>query len=116
MAMRVASLRRRIFRFSWGVVRAAQPPIRLVPGALSLGVKRPVCEADYSPPSSVDVKNGWSYTSTPQYVFMAWCLIKHRDNFTFYTETMEAAQMTFYKLCWVLLSYITKEMQKPRKM
>jgi hypothetical protein len=20
----------------------------------------------------------------PQYVFMAWCLIKHRDNFTFY--------------------------------
>jgi hypothetical protein len=25
----------------------------------------------------------WSYTSTPQYVFMAWCLVKHRDNFTF---------------------------------
>jgi hypothetical protein len=21
--------------------------------------------------------------STPQYVFMAWCLVKHRDNFTF---------------------------------
>jgi hypothetical protein len=20
----------------------------------------------------------------PQYVFMAWCLVKHRDNFTFY--------------------------------
>jgi hypothetical protein len=25
----------------------------------------------------------WSYTSTPQYVFMAWFLVKHRDNFTF---------------------------------
>jgi hypothetical protein len=25
----------------------------------------------------------WSYTSTPQYVFMAWCLVKHRDNFIF---------------------------------
>jgi hypothetical protein len=26
----------------------------------------------------------WSYsTSTPQYVFMAWCLGKHRDNFAF---------------------------------
>jgi hypothetical protein len=37
-----------------------------------------------SPPSSADVKNAWSYTSTPQYVFMAWCLVKQRDNFTFY--------------------------------
>jgi hypothetical protein len=27
-------------------------------------------------------KNEWSYTSTPQYAFMAWCLVKHRDNFT----------------------------------
>jgi hypothetical protein len=25
---------------------------------------------------------GASYTSTPQDVFMAWCLVKHRDNFT----------------------------------
>jgi hypothetical protein len=28
-------------------------------------------------------KNAWSYTSTPQYAFMAWCLVKHRDNFAF---------------------------------
>jgi hypothetical protein len=35
-------------------------------------------EADHSPPSSAQVKNAWSYTSTPQYIFMAWCLIKHR--------------------------------------
>jgi len=27
-------------------------------------------------------KNAWSYTSTPQYIFKAWCLVKHRDNFT----------------------------------
>jgi hypothetical protein len=27
------------------------------------------------------LKNEWSYTSTPQYVFMAWCLVKDRDNF-----------------------------------
>jgi hypothetical protein len=25
----------------------------------------------------------WGYTSTPQYIFMAWCLAKQRDNFTF---------------------------------
>jgi hypothetical protein len=34
-------------------------------GGLSLGVKRPGREADHSPPSSAEVKNAWSYTSTP---------------------------------------------------
>jgi hypothetical protein len=60
-----------------------QPPIQWVPVALSLGVKRPGRADDNSPPSSAEVKNAWSYTSTPLYVFMAWCLVKHRDNFTF---------------------------------
>jgi hypothetical protein len=43
----------------------SQPPIQWVPGALSLGVKRPGCESDHSPPSSAEVKNAWSYISTP---------------------------------------------------
>jgi hypothetical protein len=60
-----------------------QPRIQWVPGALSLGVKRPEREADHSPPSSSEVKNAWNYTSTPQYAFMAWCLVKHRDNFIY---------------------------------
>jgi hypothetical protein len=34
--------------------------------ALTLGIKQPGREAEYSPPSSADVKNAWSYTSTPQ--------------------------------------------------
>jgi hypothetical protein len=33
-----------------------QPPIQWMPGALSLGVKRPGREADHSPPSSVEIK------------------------------------------------------------
>jgi hypothetical protein len=33
-----------------------QPPIQWVPGALSLGVKQPGCEADHLPPSSAKVK------------------------------------------------------------
>jgi len=45
------------------------------------GGKLPGREADHSPPSNADVKNAWRYTSTSEYVFMAWCLIKHRDNF-----------------------------------
>jgi hypothetical protein len=48
------------------------------------GVKRPEREADQSLPSSAEVKNAWSYTSTPQYAFTVLCLIKHRDKFTFY--------------------------------
>jgi hypothetical protein len=40
-------------------------------------------EADHSSPSSAEDMNAWSYASTVSYVFMAWCLIKHRDKFTF---------------------------------
>jgi hypothetical protein len=40
-----------------------QPPIQWVPGALS--VKRPGHGADHLPPSSAEVKNAWSNTSTP---------------------------------------------------
>jgi hypothetical protein len=60
-----------------------QHPIQWVPGALSLGVKLLGRKADHSPPSSSKVKNAWSYTSIPQYVFMVWYLVKHRDNVTF---------------------------------
>jgi hypothetical protein len=40
-------------------------------------------ETENSSPSSAEVKNAWLYTSNPQYVFMAWCLVKHSENFTF---------------------------------
>jgi hypothetical protein len=60
-----------------------QPHIQWVPGALSLGVKRPGREADHSPPSSAEVKE--SYASTPQYAFMAWCLVrKAQEQLYFY--------------------------------
>jgi hypothetical protein len=42
-----------------------QPPTQWVPGALSLGVKRPRRETDHSHPSCAEVKNAWCYTSTP---------------------------------------------------
>jgi hypothetical protein len=41
-------------------VGPTERPIRWVPG-----VKRPGRVADHSPPSSAEVKNTWSYTSTP---------------------------------------------------
>jgi len=48
-----------------------RPTIQWVPGVLFPGVKRPGREADFSPQSSAEIKNAGSYTSTPQYVFMA---------------------------------------------
>jgi hypothetical protein len=50
--------------------------------ALFLGVKQLGCEADHSPPSSAEVKNVWSCTSTPQYAFMAWCSVKKSTGIT----------------------------------
>jgi hypothetical protein len=62
-----------------------QPPIQWVPGVLSPAVKRPGREADHSLSSSAEVKNSWHYAFTPKYAFVAWCLVKHRDNFTLFT-------------------------------
>jgi hypothetical protein len=36
-------------------------------------------------------KNAWKYTPTPPRVFMAWCVIKLRDNFTFTFTFITAA-------------------------
>jgi hypothetical protein len=64
-------------------------PIQWVSGSVSLGVKWHGHEADHSPPYSAKVKNAWSYTSTPQYAFIAWCSVKkHRDNFTYTCQTL----------------------------
>jgi hypothetical protein len=52
-------------------------PVKWVLGTLSPGVKQPAPEADRSPPSSAEVKNGGATTQLPppQYIFVAWCLI-----------------------------------------
>jgi hypothetical protein len=62
-----------------GVRFPAWAMTRLRTGAFSPGVKWPGHGADYSSPSSAVVENAWSYISTLPYVFMAWCLVKHRD-------------------------------------
>jgi hypothetical protein len=41
------------------------PPVQWVSGFYSARLKRPRREADHPPPSSAEVKNAWSYTSTP---------------------------------------------------
>jgi hypothetical protein len=51
--------------------------IQRVPGALSLGVK---LTTHLHP---VPSRMRRAISPLPQYVFTAWCLVKHRDNFTF---------------------------------
>jgi hypothetical protein len=62
-----------------------QPPIQWVPGAFSLGLKRPGREDDHSPPSSAEVKNEWSYTGTPPIHLhgVVFSQKEHRDNCIF---------------------------------
>jgi hypothetical protein len=57
------------------------------------GEKRPGREADHSTPSGAEVKNVWSYTCTPPYVFMVLCSFKHKDDFTFYFYLVFLHQM-----------------------
>jgi hypothetical protein len=45
-----------LFTASKMALGPTQPPIQCVPGAISLEVKRPGREADYSPPSSAEVE------------------------------------------------------------
>jgi hypothetical protein len=50
------------------------------------GVKRQECKADHSHPSSAEVKNAWRYTSNPAVsLYVVVRLVKHRDNFNFYS-------------------------------
>jgi hypothetical protein len=72
----------------------SQPPIQWLPGALSLGVKRPGRETSHHLRLVPRSKNAWSYTSTPPILlhgvvlnevmdpFRPWYLVKHRGNFT----------------------------------
>jgi hypothetical protein len=50
----------------------------------SRGVKRPDREADHSPPTSVEIKNAWNYSSAPPNTPSGrGAQLKHRENFTF---------------------------------
>jgi hypothetical protein len=59
-----------------------QPPIRKVPWALFLEVKRPGREADHLPPSSPEVRMRGAYLHSPNKP--SWCgtQLKHSNNFT----------------------------------
>jgi hypothetical protein len=78
-----------------------------------LGVKRPEREADHPPPSSAQVKNAWRYTSSsPQYVLMAWCLVKAKEQFYLYlylqSINYEAPHYAIFSILPLLLSILVQ--------
>jgi hypothetical protein len=85
-----------------------EPPIKWVPGALSLGVKRHGREADHSPTSSAEVKE-WVelYLHSPNTPSWSGAYLKHRDNFTFtlpFTFTPKISRLEpLSLLVWILL-------------
>jgi hypothetical protein len=52
-------------------------------GHFSWGIYQPGHEADLQLPIDAQVENAWSYTFTLPYIFMAQCLIKYMNKFTF---------------------------------
>jgi hypothetical protein len=88
-----------------------QPPIQVVPGALSPGGKT---AGSWSQPlTSIQFRRQRMrgvIPPLPQYVFIAWCLVKHKENFTFLnvltspefsgTHTWNGSGSTHIKFCY----------------
>jgi hypothetical protein len=77
------------------VLGLTQPPIQLVPGALSPRVMRPGRETDPSPPSSAEVKNGAIVPPLPD--MSSWhsaLLIKQRDKSVYYSLHTSTVKVT----------------------
>jgi hypothetical protein len=71
-------------RHHFQTVSGAHPgSYQMATGALSEDLKRPGRETDHLPPSRAELKNAGVVSPLLQYVYMAWCFDKHRDNFTF---------------------------------
>lgn len=62
----------------------ALPPVQLVLGALSPGVRWLRHELYHSIPFSDEVYKCLELYWTSPYMFMSWCVDRHRDNFTFH--------------------------------
>jgi len=90
------------FRHRIQTVSGRPPPAT---GALFPGVKWLEREADHSPPSSTEVNNAWSYNSTPQYFFIAWCEVKLYLYFHIPLSTMK--QVTGTELQYHSFIYFT---------
>jgi hypothetical protein len=80
----------------------------------SMAKKRPVCEADDSPPCGAEFNAPWISTFTPPYDFIARYLIKHGDDFTvnihvslFSVALEPCLHFTDWHKTWLLLAAVS---------
>jgi hypothetical protein len=85
------SVRYSIPRGGWEFFSLPQRPDRLW-GPLT---SYPMCARGSFP--GVKATGEWSSTSIPQYIFMVWCSVKHRGNFTF---TFHSVRYSFWNMVW----------------
>lgn len=105
------SLQSAIFLFvtkSKPAVDPTQPPVQWYRGYF-VRCNAASRRTNHSPPSSVEVKNSWSYTSTSTYVFITWCLIKYKGKLYLYLNSL----FIFYS-CAFLSFTSTPHPQKSR--
>jgi hypothetical protein len=87
-----------LFSMSSGpALGSTEPSIQRVSGALSPGVKRPVREADHSPPTSAEVKKMWIYTAIKFYLYIPKCLhtFKNMEMCAFRKHKLKYKQQTW---------------------
>jgi hypothetical protein len=68
-----------IFFFTITLRVALGPPVHWIPGVKCLEHK-----SDYSPQSSVEVKNAWCFTFASPYILMVWCLSTETTLYIYY--------------------------------
>jgi hypothetical protein len=74
------------------------------------GVMWPGYEIDHLPPSRVEVKNAWSYTSTPPYSCISWCLITSQAQLS--PLLLGTLQRIIEKMLWDTSGYYLLETEE----
>jgi hypothetical protein len=100
-----------IFLFTTSFTQAlgpTQPPIQRVPGARSLGVKRPGREAYHSPQSSAESRMRGAIPPLPNTLSWRDVRLKHTDNFTFTLTCCFFAPRSKYSLQYNFLHALHK--------
>jgi hypothetical protein len=77
-----------------------QPPIQWVPGALSLGYSGRGMKLTTHIHLVPRSRMRGAIPPLPQYAFMAWCLVKHRDKFTFTFILPYSFQLSKSRYCF----------------
>jgi hypothetical protein len=98
-----------IFLFSAAPTSAkecSQPPTQRLVKSPSQGTKQQGVKLTTSPIISVNLEREWSYTSMPLYVFIAWCLPKHRHQFIF-SDLTKFLEFTLKTMEWNTQGWIS---------